>query len=92
MENLKNVLSHSVVSDSVRPQRWPPTRLPRPWDSPGKSAGVGCHFLLQGISPAQGLNLGLPHCRRILYHLSHGEAPRTLEWFANLFSQGGAVL
>ena len=37
----------SVVSDSVRPQRWQPTRLPRPWDSPGKNTGVGCHFLLQ---------------------------------------------
>ena len=37
----------SVVSDSVRPHRRQPTRLPRPWDSPGKSTGVGCHFLLQ---------------------------------------------
>ena len=35
----------SVVSDSVRPHRGQPTRLPRPWDSPGKSTGVGCHFL-----------------------------------------------
>ena len=33
--------------DSVRPQRRQPTRLPRPWDSPGKNTGVGCHFLLQ---------------------------------------------
>ena len=37
----------SVVSDSVQPHRWQPTRLPRPWDSPGKNPGVGCHFLLQ---------------------------------------------
>ena len=37
----------SVVSDSVRPHRWQPTRLPCPWDSPGKNTGVGCHFLLQ---------------------------------------------
>ena len=37
----------SVVSDSVRPCRRQPTRLPHPWDSPGKSTGVGCHFLLQ---------------------------------------------
>jgi len=37
----------SVVSDSVWPHRWQPTRLPRPWDSPGKNTGVGCHFLLQ---------------------------------------------
>ena len=35
------------MSDSVRPQRWQPTRLPRPWGSPGKNTGVGCHFLLQ---------------------------------------------
>ena len=37
----------SVVSDSVRPHRWQPTRLPCPWDSPGKNTGVRCHFLLQ---------------------------------------------
>ena len=37
------------MSDSVRPQGRQPTRLPRPWDSPGKNTGVGCHFLLQGI-------------------------------------------
>ena len=34
------------MSDSVRPHRRQPTRLPRPWDSPGKNTGVGCHFLL----------------------------------------------
>ena len=37
----------SVVSDSVQPHRRQPTRLPRPWDSPGKNTGAGCHFLLQ---------------------------------------------
>ena len=41
------LLSCSVMSDSVRPYRQQPTRLPRPWDSPGKNTGVGCHFLLQ---------------------------------------------
>ena len=35
------------MSDSVRPHRRQPTRLPHPWDSPGKDTGVGCHFLLQ---------------------------------------------
>ena len=35
------------MSDSVRPHRRQPTRLPCPWDSPGKNTGVGCHFLLQ---------------------------------------------
>ena len=37
----------SVMSDSVQAQRRQPTRLPCPWDSPGKNTGVGCHFLLQ---------------------------------------------
>ena len=37
------------MSDSVRPHRWQPNRLPRPWDSPGKNTGVGCHFLLQCV-------------------------------------------
>ena len=35
------------MSNSVRPHRWQPSRLPSPWDSPGKNNGVGCHFLLQ---------------------------------------------
>ena len=37
------------MSDSVRPHRRQPTRLPRPWDSPGKITGVGCHFLFQCV-------------------------------------------
>ena len=37
------------MSDSVRPHRRQPTGLPRPWDSPGKNTGVGCHFLLQCV-------------------------------------------
>ena len=39
----------------------------------GKNTGVGCHVLLQGIFPIQGSNPGLPHCRQILYYLSHQE-------------------
>ena len=46
-----------------------------PWDSPGKNTGMGCHFLLQGILPTQGSNPGLPHCRKMLYHLSHQGSP-----------------
>ena len=38
----------------------------RPWDFPGKSTGVDCHFLLQGTFPTQALNPGLPHCRQTL--------------------------
>ena len=46
-------------------------KLLRPWDFQGKSTGVGCHFLLQGIFPTQRLNPGLSHCRQTLYHLNH---------------------
>ena len=53
------------------------TRLLCAWDSPGKNTGVGCHTLLQGISPIQGLNLGFLHCRQILYHLSQQGSPLT---------------
>ena len=60
-----------VVSDCLRPCGLWPTRLLRPWDSPGKNTGEGCHFLLQGIFQTQGSNSDLPHCRQILYHLSH---------------------
>ena len=49
-----------------------PARLICPWNSLGKNTGVGCHSLLQGIFPTQGLNPGLPHCRQILYCVSHG--------------------
>ena len=59
------------MSDSVRPHRRQPTRLPRPGDSPGKNPGVGCHFLLQGIFPTQESNPGLPNCWQTLYCLSH---------------------
>ena len=47
-------------------------QAPLSMESPGKSTGVGCHSLLQGISLTQGLNPGLLHCRRILYHLAGG--------------------
>ena len=43
---------------------------------PGKSTGVGCLFLLQGIFPTQGSNPGLPHCRQTLYPLSHQGSPQ----------------
>ena len=52
-----------------------PARLLCPWDFPGKSAGAGCHFLLQEIFPTQRLNPDLPHCRQMLYHLSHQGSP-----------------
>ena len=63
--------SSSVVSDSLRLPGLYPTKLLWPWDSAGKSTGVGCHFLPQRIFLTQESNLGLPHCRQTLYHLSH---------------------
>ena len=42
-----------------------------PWTSPGQNTGVGSLFLLQGISPTQGSNPGLPHCKQTLYCVSH---------------------
>ena len=64
------VLSRSVVPESVNP--WAvTTRLLCSWDSSGRNTGVGCHFLLQGIFPTQGLNSGLRHCVWIIYLLNH---------------------
>ena len=67
--------SHSVVPDSLRPHGLQPTRLLPPWDFPGKSTGVGCHFLFQKIYPTQGSNLGLPHCRQTLPSEPPGKWP-----------------
>ena len=75
--------SHSVVSDS-----WRPHGLYSPWNSPGQNSGVCSLSLLQGIFPTQGSNPGLPHCRQILYQLSHKQSPRILEWVAYPFSCG----
>ena len=50
-----------------------------PWNSLGQNTGVGSCPLLQGIFPTQGSNPGLPHCRQILYQLSHQGSPRILE-------------
>ena len=60
-------------------------------DSPGKNTGAGCHALLQGIFSTQGLKPGLPHCRLILYCLSHQGSPRILEWVACPFSRGTSL-
>ena len=68
--NQKKNWNRLVVSDSLRPHG-PPIRLLWPWDFPGKNTGVGCHFLLQGIFPAQGLDPSISHCRQTLYRLSH---------------------
>ena len=62
-----------VVSDSL-----PPQGLYSSWNSPGQNTGVGSLSLLQGIFPTQGSNPSLPHCRQILYQLSHKGSPRML--------------
>ena len=53
-----------------------------------KNTGVGSLSLPQGIFPTQRSNPGLPHCRQILYQLSHQGSPRILEWVAYPFSRG----
>ena len=82
------------MSDSVRPHRQQPTMLPRPWDSPGKNTGVGCHFLLQCmkvesesevaqscLSLSDTMECGLPGSS------NHGVfQARVLEWVAIAFS------
>ena len=67
-----------------------PHGLYSPWNSPGQNIGKGSCFLLQGIFPIQGSNPGLPHCRWILYQLSHKGSPRILEWVAYSFSSGSS--
>ena len=68
------MLCCSVMSDSfVAP--WTVACQAPLWNFPGKNTGVGCHFLLQGIFPTHGLNLGLLQCRQILFCLSHQGSP-----------------
>ena len=71
--------SLSVMSDSASA-----------WTSPGQNIGVGSRSLLQGIFPTQGSNPGLPHCRHLLYQLSHQGSPRIPEWVAYSFSSGSS--
>ena len=84
----------SVVSDSVRPHRRQPTRLPHPWDSPDKNTGVGCHFLLQCVkvkSESEGAQLcptlSDPVDCSLPGSSGHGILQaRVLEWGASAFS------
>ena len=82
------------MSDSVRPHRQQPTRLSRPWDSPGKNTEVGCHFLLQCMKVkserevAQSCpTLSDPMDYSLLGSSIHGIfQTRVLEWGAIAFS------
>ena len=78
--------SCSIVSNSLQPHGL----YYSPWNSPGQNTGVGRHSLLQGIFPTQGSYPGLPHCRWILYQLSHKGSPRKLEWVVYPFSSGSS--
>ena len=69
------VLSLSVVLTLCDPMDYCPPGTSVHGDSPGKNTGVGCHTLLQEIFPTQESNPGLPHCRQILYQLSHQGSP-----------------
>ena len=83
------------MSDSVRPHRQQPTRLPCPWDSPGKNTGVGCHFLLQCMKEksesevAQSCpTLSDPMDCSLPGSSVHGICQaRVLEWGASAFSE-----
>ena len=77
--------SHSVVSNSLGPHG-----LYSPWNSLGQDTKVGSLSFFQGIFATQGSNPGLPHCRQILYQLSHEGSPRILEWVAYPFSSGSS--
>ena len=65
------MLRCSSVSESLRPKDYNLPGFSVHGDSPGKITGVGCHALLKRIFPTEELNPGLPHCRQILYCLSH---------------------
>ena len=77
--------SCSVVSNSLQPHQ-----LYSQWNYLGQNNGVGSLSLLQRIFPTQGSNPGLPHCRWILYQLSHKGSPRILDWVAYPFSRGSS--
>ena len=87
--------SHSVVSNSVRPHRWQPAKLPHPWDSPGKNTGVGRHFLLQCMKVKSEREVAqlCPTLRNPMDYSLPGSSihgifqARVLEWDAIAFSQ-----
>ena len=86
------------MSDSLKPCRWQPTRLPRPWDSPGKNTGVGCHFLLQcmKVKSESGVAQSCPtlcnpmDCSPPVSSVHEVLQTRILEWVAMLFSRGSS--
>ena len=89
----KNLFSNIYHTWKWKLQSYPTLRphgLYSSWNSPGQNTGVGNFSLLQGNFPSQGSNPGLPHCRQILYQLSHKGSPKILEWVAYPFSRGSS--
>ena len=90
----------SVMSDSVQPHRWQPTRIPHPWDSPGKNTGVGCHFLLQCMKVKSEIEVvqSCPTLRNTMDCSLPGSSlhgifqARVLEWVAIAFSDSQTIL
>ena len=88
--------SCSVVSASVWSHWWQPTRLPRPWDSPGKNTGVGCHFLLQCMKVKSEIAQSCPTLCDLVDCSPPGSSvhgilqARILEWVAISFSRGSS--
>ena len=82
-------LYNTYVKVQVKATQSCPT-LCDPMDYPvhGINTGVVSHSLLQGIFPTQGLNLGLPHCRQILYQLSHQGSQKNTGVACHAFLQG----
>ena len=88
------------MSDSVRRHRQQPTRLPRPWDSPGKKTGVGCHFLLQcmKVKSESEVAQSCPTLSDPMDYSPPGSSvhgifqARVLEWGAIAFSQTMATV
>ena len=79
--------SRSVMSDSLQP-----CGLYSPWNSPGQNTGVGSLSLFQGIFPTQSSNPGLPHCRQILYQLSHKGSPGECIFILNIIMMASESL
>ena len=101
MSLLFNILSAAAAKSlqsclTLQPHRWQPTRLPHPWDSPGKSPGVGCHCILQCMkvkSESEVAQLCLTLCNPVDCSppgsSAHGILQaRILEWVAISFSRG----
>ena len=86
------------MSDSSRPHRQKPTKLPRPWDSPGKNTGVGCHFLLQcmKVKSEREVTQSCPTLSDPMNYSLPGSSihgifqARVLEWGAIAFSESTA--